>query len=1267
MIITENQLDNWVRGNAEKAQGVIVELIYRLVATSSPKPKDRRFSLADSVGQPGPDGFLHTDVHYNPYIPEGKSYWEIGTGIKPQEKATKDYTELTQGTPSDERQESTFIFVTPISGRRGWPYTWKEEAQIKWLENHRKLNDWSDVRIIDCTKLIAWIGEFPTVEKWLLKIMGLPSQDFETPEQRWLDLKSIGEPPPLIPEIFTTCRDEACKKLKEVLDGDTNRLKIDTKYPDQMADFVSAYVESLVSDTKMEIFGRSLILSNLDAWKAIVTFKGRHILIADFLFNDADSAGIRLLERAKKAGHAVVYSGMPGGIPELNRVTIPNPNRSNIRDLLTKAGYSEERSRNLAQKSDGNLSVLLRCIQNLSLTPEWASGTESAEIIIAELLGGWDESYPADIESVEKLSKKAYGEWIGNIRAIASRPGTPLNHYGGKWRMAARFEGWYSLGTRVFDEHLDLIKEICINVLSERDPQFDLPPDERYMASIHNKVLKHSSLLRKGLVEALALMGSRPDAITSCTIGKSEAIANLIVREILSTKDWIQWASLNDLLPLLAEASPEEFLNAVESAMIANPCPFINIFKQETAGITGRNYLTGLLWALETLAWDPSYLTRVIVLLGEIGTIDPGGGWGNRAENSLSTILLPWMPQTCAPIPNRVTAIKTLLTEVPDIGWKTLLSLLPQSQSVSSGSRKPVWRKLIPENHKSGVTRGEYWEQVSIYSEIAINKAKEDFSKIVELLEKLAHLPPPRRTQLLDYLRSNEVADLPQDDKLVIWMKLMDIITEHRKYADADWALPQSEVDIIAKLADALTPDTPNYKHRRLFSERDFDLYSEKGNYQEQREELYSRRKIAISDVFLIGGLEAVLEFIKNIESQWHAGTAFGATATSETERMILPELINTIEDTVKRFIEGFIWGRFQKNEWQWFDSLETSDWEPKQKGMILSNLPFTPATWERVSKMLPEDESPYWSMTRVNPYDTEMGLDVAINSLLNHDRPYSAIKCITKLIHGKLPLNTQQAIRALQAALNTQENPLYADGHDVIEIIKVLQDNPDPISNNLTQIEWSYLRLLDGLSGARPILLEKQISEDPNLFCEIIQAVYVSKKEKMSKKDLTKQQKNIAENAYHLLRNWQILPGSKEDGTIDGQKLNHWFKEVKKTCIKTGHWEIAQIHIGKVLIHAPLDSDGFWINHAVAKVLNFKEAEDLRDGFTTELFNSRGVYFGSGAKEESKLANKYLKQANDADSQGYVRLATALRKLSRTYERDAERHSSRDPFDELY
>jgi len=129
-IVTENQLDEWVRGNSRAAQGLIVELVWELVAASSPRPNKRRFPLRDSIEQPGPDGYLDTDFPFDPFVPVGRSFWEIGTGTDAGSKATTDYRELTAATPETVRHDSTFIFVTPLSGRRDWRHTWKEQAQV---------------------------------------------------------------------------------------------------------------------------------------------------------------------------------------------------------------------------------------------------------------------------------------------------------------------------------------------------------------------------------------------------------------------------------------------------------------------------------------------------------------------------------------------------------------------------------------------------------------------------------------------------------------------------------------------------------------------------------------------------------------------------------------------------------------------------------------------------------------------------------------------------------------------------------------------------------------------------------------------------------------------------------------------------------------------------------------------------------------------------------------------------------------------------------
>ena len=234
-----------------------------------------------------------------------------------------------------------------------------------------------------------------------------------------------------------------------------------------------------------------------------------------------------------------------------------------------------------------------------------------------------------------------------------------------------------------------------------------------------------------------------------------------------------------------------------------------------------------------------------------------------------------------------------------------------------------------------------------------------------------------------------------------------------------------------------------------------------------------------------------------------------------------------------------------------------------------------------------------------------------------------------------------------------------------IVEVIKALQDDPDTNPDDLFQVEWAFLPLLDRHHGESPKLLEQRLADDPAFFCEVIRTVFQSKKEERPVEEPTEQQENIARNAYRLLSEWRTPPGSQKDGAFNGDALTTWLEDVKAACTESGHLEIASEKVGHVLIHAPPDPDGLWIHHSAAAALNSKDANDMRDGFQIELFNSRGVHGFTAGREERELAEKYRRQADEIESRSYHRLASSLRDLAASYERDAERDASRDPFDD--
>ena len=75
---------------------------------------------------------------------------------------------------------------------------------------------------------------------------------------------------------------------------------------------------------------------------------------------------------------------------------------------------------------------------------------------------------------------------------------------------------------------------------------------------------------------------------------------------------WITWTSLRDCLQNLAELSPEAFLKEAERGIINNPTEIVNLFPPKSGELSGINYISNLLWALEILAWSPEYLVHSI-------------------------------------------------------------------------------------------------------------------------------------------------------------------------------------------------------------------------------------------------------------------------------------------------------------------------------------------------------------------------------------------------------------------------------------------------------------------------------------------------------------------------------------------------------------------------------------------------------------------------------------------------------------------------------
>lgn len=261
--------------------------------------------------------------------------------------------------------------------------------------------------------------------------------------------------------------------------------------------------------------------------------------------------------------------------------------------------------------------------------------------------------------------------------------------------------------------------------------------------------------------------------------------------------------------------------------------------------------------------------------------------------------------------------------------------------------------------------------------------------------------------------------------------------------------------------------------------------------------------------------------------------------------------------------------------------------------------------------------------------------------------------------------LDSSLAVRALLAVPGEREAGYSLPEYELDELIKALQVDPGTPHDALVKIEWKYLKLLDPDLGRYPITLERDLASDPRSFCSVIRLVY-KPKGATATKTVDEMAQAVVLNGYRLLSKWRTPPGHRQDAPYDSHALSEWLGVVKRECAQTGHFEVAMLTVGHVLAHTPPDPSGLWIHRDVAAALNAKDAADMRGGFCTELFNSRGVHTYTEGRGERELADKYRTRAVAVEREGFHRLGRALRDLATSYERQGKREAEHSPFDEI-
>jgi hypothetical protein len=1238
--VNATDLDTWA--GTRDAQDTLPRLVRRLAEQTNPSIRKIQFAADESVQMPGYDGLIIADVA-SLEVPAGTSAWELGTSDYVTKKANRDYKKRTASPRDIDPATTTFIAVTP----RKWS---RKDA---WGRSKRSEGVWRDVRAFDADDLAQWLERVPAVHYWLSIRLGKHPEGAEDVEQFWRSWSSSTNPP-LDMKFVVAGRDETITKIAEAIRTRTSSLAVRAETTREALGVIAASILSLPDEELSSTLGRALLIHDDESFRELTRSPVPLLLIPTF--------GTAEIGRAIAGGHQVIQPVENTYGTNATALTVPRLDARSAAKLLEASGIAEATSHQLAALARRSFSAFYRklAIRPETQIPAWAAPANGSPLVPALLLGSWHGSKEGDRTAIEALSGSMYDSATDLMRPWLHEADSPIRQIGDVWFVVAKEDAWLLLAPYVTSDHLERFRALAVKALTTPDPRWDLPADKQWTAALYGAVPAYSSEAMKGIAETAAILGARGDLVSHASGASGSDFATAIIRDVLEAAngDWRIWATLSPLLPLLGEAAPDAFLTAVENGVRGDQPALLRLFRKDDGDMFASAPHSGLLWALETIAWSPDHLPRSAAALARLAP----GGKSNRPDASLRSIFLPWVPQTSASPERRLKAIDLVRKRTPDVAWDLLLSLLPTTYDVSTFTPKPEWRSWSPETEVKPT-----WADLAQHAHEITARLLEDVGGSCErwrrLVSAAVSLPPHDRREILNRLRSLGREQFSTAESAQIWNHVRDIVGRHRSFSNTDWALREDIVSEFEDLLPVFNPDDLVARSAWLFSHHPPLTHPPSNDLSEQQKAASELRVEAVKATFAAGGLNAIVNLARAAEVPSEVGTTAASVGLpDDVGRTLIRQHLNRADVAASACAHGFVWSSIARHGTSW--ALAWQFEEPPllqdQLASVLTYLEPNRDTFAVVEKQAPEVQAAYWKVMlphRVEPPD----VDYVARKLVDHQRAYSALGLLATQRTFKKPINAETAALVLERIAHAVPDDQASDqmaGYHIGQVLDAIADAGTLPIHRVARLEFAFSSAI-GRFIRRPKVLHRTIAEDPAFFIYVLSLAYRGEGEE-AKPETSEADTARALAAYELLDTCDTAPGATDDSEVDGAALKRWLEAARATAQSANRAKIADIIIGQIFSRSRAEN-GLWPPPAICEAIETTATEEMDRGFSVGIANGRGPHWRSldeGGKQERGLAARYRGLA-DAVNDQWPRVAAILRDVGANYELHGRREDS--------
>ena len=1205
----------------------------------------------DNSQRHGWDGLLETE-EAGPWVPSGRSGWEFGCNKSPASKANSDYNARTRELSEEERKQIYFVFVTP----RNWP------GKKAWSEEKNGEGKWKSVIALDASDLEQWLDQSIPAQAWLTERLGKPTRSVITLNQSWNEWAGVTEPQ-MPPELFDVFVEQYAKRASDWLGSDPTEpltISADSRIEAQ------AYLACLFGS------GSELLQRNADRVVIVrdaETFRSFSKTNPDVIPVIVDDEVEKVVGDAYRRFHTIIFRPRHARV-ERAGISLEILPGQPFREALEKIDLPSEQIEAWSRESGGSLTVLRRRMSPIEAVrhPAWAADNDLARALAPfALVGVWNSEFEAD-QTVLTLVAGAdeYSELEANIARLQQIPHTPLWSLGEFRGVTSKIDALYGIARHLTKNDLERFFRAAELVLSEDDPALDLPEDDRWAANIYGKTRKHSRASRRAICETLVILVVHAENLFGdrLAIDAASRVRQLIKKLMTPLSPRLLDSQSGDL-PSYAEAAPDTFLEIIETDLQQPEPVVLSLLRPAGTGPMSGCPRTGLMWALEALAWNPFYLPRVSLILARLSEQPIEDNWVNKPSNTLGGIFRCWMPQTAASVEMRKDIFETIVHRFPAIAWEIAIEQFDAGSRIGHYNYRPDWR---PDSLGAGhpVTNGESSDFATFALEMCLKWPEQSGKSLGDLVGAATGLPEEYQFRIWDLVDEWAKSDASPADKAELKETIRQTYTTRRA----------QKREVTKKLEgryknalDLLTPKDLIEKHRWLFKQTWIDpsadeIEDDEFDWRKRDALIAKKREQAIREIWTGSGSAGILALATGSEAAFSIGRALATQVDDQSQAVtVLGDCLDQYEEGVANALEvfaGFLRSETRNPQRERIVADLLAEASTTRKVNIMLGLQFEQETWDWLEKAGKDVSDRYWST--VHPgilHDNPEALAVAIDKFIGAKRPRVAFSLAR---FDWKSIDTDRIVNLLDQVAISDEEPAgsyHLQSHAIADAFKELSKREDADNDQIVMMEFRYLQALDHTDYDVPEL-QKHVGQNPTMYVDSLVGAFIRKnggedpeKYRLDDEELRGRR---ARMAYELLRRLKRIPATNEDGEIDEGKLRDWVVQVRAAAKELDREEVADSQIGQYFAKTPVGEDGVWPCESVRNVLEEIGSQEIGRGLNVGLHNSRGVHWrGEGGSQERDLAKKY-EDWSSALATKWPYLARVLHGVASDYEYQAKR-----------